>query len=496
MKTIITLAGIFIASACVASAQMGRSLDWTTFGGDPQRTGWEKADSKFTKEQVAKEFQFLWKNTPDGMKAGQKILPPVIIGNLIGYRGFKELAFIAGSNDTMHVMDADLNRVYWHVSMGPGGGKGSANCPGGLTAMPTLMAIAMRRPGPRPAPGAAPPARPAPNPMFGPRSIYTLASDGKLHILNVANGAETFPPVSVLPPNAHASTMNMADGVLYTTTGCGGSGNAVYAIDVGTAAPGGGPTVHSFPSAGGGFVGLGGPVIGTDGTVYVQAGDGRPDPANNKFSNALVALTPKELKLKDYFLAPPAPVTPVVFAYQGKDLVVTASKDGRLSVLDSASLGGADHKTPLSQTDPIVGAGGSLFGALASWEQQDGPRWVLATVWGPTADGSKKTGSIVALKLEDRGGKPVLTPMWASRELVKPGPPVIANGVVFALSNGENKTHAVLYALDAANGNELWSSGSAVTAPGNQTGMTIANGRVYFPTTDNTLWVFGIPLEW
>ena len=77
------------------------------------------------------------------------------------------------------------------------------------------------------------------------------------------------------------------------------------------------------------------------------------------------------------------------------------------------------------------------------------------------------------------------------------------SGVVFALSAGEytrderpkGATHATLYALDSATGKELYSTGDQVTAPGNLTGMTIANGRVYFTTNDGTLYAFGIFLE-
>jgi outer membrane protein assembly factor BamB len=52
-----------------------------------------------------------------------------------------------------------------------------------------------------------------------------------------------------------------------------------------------------------------------------------------------------------------------------------------------------------------------------------------------------------------------------------------------------------MYALDAATGKEMYSTGNQVTAPANLTGMTIANGRVFFTTTDGTLYGFGVHLE-
>jgi hypothetical protein len=133
-----------------------------------------------------------------------------------------------------------------------------------------------------------------------------------------------------------------------------------------------------------------------------------------------------------------------------------------LYLLDSQSL------TPMFQTEPLS----NVWGGLSSWQDDDGRRWVLAPVWGPA-------GAIVAYKVEESNGKPALTQAWVSRNMSSPEPPVITNGVVFALSAGES-THATLYALDAATGKEMYSTGDQVTAPGNLTGITLANGRVYF----------------
>ena len=91
-------------------------------------------------------------------------------------------------------------------------------------------------------------------------------------------------------------------------------------------------------------------------------------------------------------------------------------------------------------------------------------------------------------------------------------PPVIANGLVFAYGNGEDthqarpdvgltnrskdriagSTSAVLFALDARTGKELWSSGDQITSWSHWSGLSIANGRVYIATFDGTLYCFGI----
>jgi outer membrane protein assembly factor BamB len=208
---------------------------------------------------------------------------------------------------------------------------------------------------------------------------------------------------------------------------------------------------------------LGGLAVGSEGTIYVQS------------ANKLLALTPRELKLKLSFTSS-SNVTPVVFPYKGHDLIVSAGSGGRLLLIDSQSL------TPLFQTEQLS----TVWGGLSSWQDESGTRWVYAPDWG--------SGTIVAFKIEESNGKPVLTQAWISRKMNSPEPPVITNGVVFALSAGES-THATLYALDAATGKEMYASGDQVTAPGNLTGIALANGRVYFTTNDSTLYAFGIFLE-
>jgi outer membrane protein assembly factor BamB len=95
--------------------------------------------------------------------------------------------------------------------------------------------------------------------------------------------------------------------------------------------------------------------------------------------------------------------------------------------------------------------------------------------------------------VEEENGKPALTPSWVSRDMRSPVPPVITSGAVFALATGAPT--ATLYGLDAQTGEELYSSGKQITAPGELTGLSVSNGRVYFTTTDGTLYAFGVHLE-
>jgi outer membrane protein assembly factor BamB len=157
---------------------------------------------------------------------------------------------------------------------------------------------------------------------------------------------------------------------------------------------------------------------------------------------------------------------------------------------------------------------------MASWEDSKGTRWVLHSIWGPKHSAFKAPieygkvtyGAIVAFKVEEKNGKAQLTPAWISRDMNHAEPPVIANGVVYAYGNGEDtdqstpdvgldntaerripgSTHAVLYALDAQTGKELWSSRDEIKSWNHFSGLSIANGRVYIATFDGILYCYGI----
>jgi hypothetical protein len=49
------------------------------------------------------------------------------------------------------------------------------------------------------------------------------------------------------------------------------------------------------------LAGLTGPAIGRDGTAYVVTGSGPADPAAGVYANSVVALTAKDLKVKDWY---------------------------------------------------------------------------------------------------------------------------------------------------------------------------------------------------
>ncbi|MGH9628738.1 MAG: hypothetical protein ACRD7E_10455, partial [Bryobacteraceae bacterium] len=441
------LAGIPVVFALIghstAWAQRGGG-DWTTGGYDAQRSHWVRRDAKIFSERMRKPgFELVWKFDLNEKDRQHKfVTPPVLFDFYIGYRGFRSLAFIGSSSNTVTAIDTDLARLEWKKDFDVVAAKrdAGAGCPGGMTSgvtrntgfgyppIPaargsgrgnparsgvgepfegavTLKRAAAPKPAPRPAkpaPGnaAAKGRRPAnpPNPFASRvQYVHALSSDGKFHSLYVSNGDEPNPAVPFLPPDANAQGLIVLGNLAYvaTTNGCGGVDNGVWALDIES------KKVSHWKSE---AEKVTAPAIGPDGTVYVAAG------------GQLTALEERTLKPKAAYSIGKQKFasSPVVFDFKGKDLIAAASNDGRLHLVDGAAL-----SKPLAKT-PVFSSADFAPGALASWEDSDGTRWLLAPASGAAiagagfsaTNGEVKNGAIVAWKVVERNGAPVLEPGW------------------------------------------------------------------------------------
>ena len=505
--------------ALALSCALGWGADWLTDGGDSKRTAWQKDETTFTAANVS-QTKLLWKikldNEPRQMHS---LFPPLIAGRVTTANGPRQIAVVAGVSDNLYGIDVEKGEVLWkkhfeNTWTPPAGVRGDyVLCPGGLTATPVI--------GPADTPGKY--------------IIYAASWDGRLHRLNMADGQEVAPPAKFMPPNGKPYALSLVDNVVYTHSaqGCGGNPNMVYTYDLET------DKVGSWGPAGGGMWGRTGPAISSNRTLYTGTGDGPWDPENGVFGNGIIGVQQnpetKALELVDYYGPSNAEwlfkrdldmqVTPAIFDYKGKELMVDAGKECRVYLMDTESIGGDDHRTPLYRTPLICNeevnfASAGIWGSMASWEDSDGTRWVLTPFWGPKHSafhapiehGVVKDGAIAAFKVEEKEGKTWLAPAWISRDMNRAEPPVIANGIVFTYGNGEDthqalfdlgltntaeeriagSTHAVLFALDARTGKELWSSGDQITSWNHWSGLSIANGRVYIATFDGNLYCYGI----
>jgi outer membrane protein assembly factor BamB len=500
----------------VALGQSTEAAEWPTGSFNQQRDGWQRNETKLTPDN-AKNIRLLWKLKTDNKSMGmQSFREPVIVAGVHTPAGVKTLAIFAGSSNAVFAIDVDNGSLVWQKDLKwssdkpqePGQGAGFI-CNNALTATPVVTPAAAAQ-----------------------RFVYVLSNDGYLHTMDPATGEEKDAPIEMLPGvYGKAYGLNLVNNVVYTVTGqaCHGVPNQLYAVDLTTK-----KAFASTPGQGGIF-GTAGPAVGSDGTIYFETGDGVYDVAAGKLSTTVQAYTSSndQLTLKDYYTPSnhawltkrdlDMNTTPVVFPYQGRDLLVGSGKEGRYFLMDSKLLGGANHETPLYRT-PLVSNKNVNFqtegswGSFASWEGKDGTRWVLAPIGGPVnvdfpvSYGPTPNGGIIALKVTETSGKTELTPAWVSRDMMTAEPPVVANGVVYVLAAGEftaqandedgglysfeervkHSIPAKLYALDAVTGKELYSSGDQIASFLHQAGIAVAGGRVIFGTFDGTIYCFGL----
>ena len=542
--------------------------EWLTWQGDPERTGWARAEKTLSNQNIASAVR-LWRAqldaVPNRINAYATLTDPLVAENVATRQGPKKLVYIASAENNVYALDAASGDVVW-VRKFPNGAKppqtASGNCPNNLNATPV---ISKER-----------------------GIIYVLTNDGKLRGLGLADGDDRMPPAEFAAPYARNWSLNLSDGMIYTSSsrGCAAAISSISAIDV---TKPGSPVLHFYPSTGkaSGPWGRGGIVKSAAGMV-AQTADGAYDPASGRFGNTILGLT-KDLRLTDSYT--PAnwdylnrkdfdlgATSPTAFQFEKRTLLATAAKEGVIYLLDAANLGGENHMTPLYVSprfgnDALTFGYNGVWGSLSTFADAKGRRIVLAPMMGPAAkdtvtqfkmqNGPVVNGSIMAFEVKTVNRKVVLEPLWMSHDLDLPGIPVIANGVVYVLATGDRArdalrgpvgvrptgtpgaaggfggpgrglggptnqvnvgepgadrdaawltsqnepggqtpgrrfnggidlTHAVLYALDAETGKEIYSSTDQIDSWNHYGGIALAGGQVYVSTYDGRVFAFGL----
>jgi len=491
---------------------LSSGANWPTFGGDPERTGWARNESVLSRDNVG-HLTLLWsKKLDNDVRELTGLTAPVVLGNLFTPKGVLDILIVGGSSDKVFALDGDTGRVLWskafHTELKPRQ-KPDWLCPNALNATPVVDPAT--------------------------KTAYIIAADGVLHALQVVNGEEVRTPQQFVPAFSKVWSLNLVKGVLYTSVsqGCNGAKSGIYTLNI--KEPDAKPAFFESSTAGAGIWGRGGVAVDSaTGIAYGATGDGPFDPAKGKYSDTVVAVNSAG-KLLDYFTPSNfewitrkdldmGNISPVLFKYGDKKLVATGGKEGLVVLLDTASLGGSDHRKPLDRTarltnDDVLFQGEGIWGALASAPDAEGTPWLYVPVWGPVAakapkfpmkHGEAQDGSVMAFKVVG-DSSPKLEPAWMSRNLSVPEPPVVANGVVYVLSTGENvvqvdsggniftsaqraetKGHAMLYAFDAYSGAELFSSGDTIPDWSHFSGLAVNNGHVYLITHESTVYAFGL----
>jgi len=498
------------------------SADWPTFGHDPQRTGYAFEEETLSVQNVA-QLELKWKaqvkNEPKSLTA---LTAPVVAEGVSTLKGVKTLVYVAGSDNHLYALDAKDGSVVWsrdfenHVLAKD---AGMWLCPNGVNATPT---IDRQR-----------------------NVIYAVSVDGRLWGLDLGTGEVRFEPVQFVSAFSKNWSLNFFDGIVYTAISqdCAGAHSGIYSIDVRDNRR---PIIRDLIVAkrgGAGIWGRGGPVIGKNGLIYAATGDGEFNPENGEYASSVIAASLGNLELVDYYVPTDyrdvtkfdldmGAAGPVWFSCKDFNLVAFGGKQGVLHLLNADLLGNKDHQTPyyirqLSNDDRAF-AGKGIWGSVSSWRDASGGTWVYVPVWGPVStkapsfpvtNGPNPHGSVMAFKvvIDTATKQPTLEPAWISADFDVPEPVVIANGVVFALSTGENTNqttgaavlyvgqklltdvqrgqntkNAVLYALDAKTGKVLYQSGDAMATWVHFSGLAVANGRIYAVDHDSRVYCFGL----
>jgi len=438
----------WIAPLVLLSTSYGQSTparDWVTWGYDQERTGWNRGETILSKDNVSR-LELKWSaqlaTVPKELVLST-LTSPLVAEGVSTPQGRKTLVFVAGSDDTVYAIDADTGKISWQKAF-----------PNQLTPrQPTTWLCSNSQNA---------------TPVIDKEKaiLYLNTSDGKLRGLALSNGEDRIPPTDFVTPYARNWSLNLIDDVIYSPSarGCGGAMANLAAMDVGDASH---LRLSRFYLSGGrpsGPWGRGGVVRGPKG-IYTQTADGLFDPGSGIYGETVLALAPKELRVVDSFTAPNwqylnakdldlGAAGPVVFPFQKWTLVASAAKEGVLYLLDANALGGglAQHSKPLYQSarlgnDEELLGGRGVWGAMATYEDPQGRRFLYVPMWGPPSKNvpafqysysDAPHGSVMAFQISTEGDKLSLIPAWISRDMHVPDPPVVANGVVYAIQTGEN----------------------------------------------------------
>jgi hypothetical protein len=428
--------------------------DWLTFSYDGERTGWARGGTKLTKETAA-HLQLKWRlqtdTKPDPGNKYSTLTDPLVVNDVPTRDGPKTMLYVGGSDNSIYAIDAEKGTVVWKrifPNNVPPKVPQNGSCPNNMNATPVID----RKSG----------------------MLYFLPNDGKLRGVSIADGEDRFPATSVVPPYTRQFSLNLVDGVIFTSTtrGCQQEASQIVGINVVNPEH---PLSRFYTSTGkgSGIWGRGG-LVETPFGIIGQTADGAYDPAAGRWGMSVIELnrlgqlvdsyTPADqfaLNARDLDLGSSSPV---VFPYGGRTLVALSAKEGRIYLLDAKCLGGEDHHTPL-YVSPRWSNDAGLFGfngmwsVLSSYEDKQGRRWILAPFYGPAAKdavamfkkqhGPTVNGEVMAFTVEGPADHPTLVPQWVSADFDLPGVAVVANGVIFELANGD-RASATCVALGVA----------------------------------------------
>jgi hypothetical protein len=335
----------------------GTAVNVATWHFDTNRSGLNPGEQSLSPSNVsAQSFGKLFSYLVDGYVYGE----PLLVSN-VSINGAKHNAlYVATENDSVYAFDADGNGTpLWQVSLLQTGETPITDAPiqpvEGVTSTPVVD--------------------PATNTLYVVSAETSSATGGtfRLHALDIASGAERFggpvtllasmpgtgsggATVSLTTSCIQRAALLLANGNVYV--GFGGCPRGwLLAYSASTLAQVGlfnsSPNLNgegAYASAGGIWMGGGGPVADSSGNVYVVTGNG-PWDGQTAFSDSILKFSPS-LQLEDYF-------TPYDYQYMdcadadlasgglllipGTTELLAGGKTGTMYLVNSANMG---HELP------------------------------------------------------------------------------------------------------------------------------------------------------
>ena len=544
------LGGVTGSSPIIVTIAPGTGVNVTTWHFDNNRSGLNPGELSLTPANVtASGFGKLFSYQIDGYAYGE----PLLVSNLTINGATHNVLYVATENDSVYAFDADnygTGAPLWQVSLLQTGETPLTGAPinpvEGITSTPVIDA--------------------ATNTIYvvSSQTSTSAGSSFRLHALDITTGAEKFGGPVKLSVSVAATNSDSVGGVQTLTTSCiqraalllanGNiymgfaschSGwlvayNASTLAQVGvfnssTVLNGEGP----YASAGGIWMGAGGPVADSSGNVYVTTGNG-PWNGTNAWGDSFLKFPPTPVAGANGSMQPSDYFTPSIFQYMdcadadlaagglllmpGSNQLLGGGKTGAMFVVNSANLGKESPTDAGVTQEQVWGAGlpsgdsyatsctdssGVNAANITSYEIFGTAAFYNNFVYlGVTPTSSTAPGGVRQFNVSPTG---TLTPAPIALPTINQGTrgtsPFISangatNGIVWMIDQGypiqnTNKepgtgvvsppTNATLYAYKADQfPAELYdSSMNATDTPGygiKFTSPVVANGKVYIST--------------
>lgn len=439
------------------------STDWSTFGYDLQRTGYNPIEDTIGTSSFG-TLHNVWASPASvgNYLQGQ----PVVASNVSVGTATPTLLYAGAMSGRFYAFDTATGAVVWSKQLG----TGSYRCPDGATGNwgvegGAVLDRARHR-------------------------IYVPDGANSVHALDLATGKESSGwPVSIAPVTSrdfiHAAlTYNAANGLLYaqTSSPCDNSPwyGRIVAID--TAAPSVANTFYPNQGASGGSIwGVGGAAVDpSTNDVFVATGNADGSTQNANYSEHLVELTAdlRSVIASSYPANMPFMydsdfgATPLLFEPVGcPPLLAAVNKSGAFVLYNRTNISaGPIQEITMAQT-------GSEFRGVPSYDPVTGYVYVGL----PDSQGIYTPGIAAFGIRADCTLNP--TPVWSGAlgtTKDQRSPITIANGVAYVGLYNEN----AVYAFDAATGTRLW---SAALGGAGQIAPAVVNGRLYVGDVGGTI---------